>query len=170
MLLFVSLTVMAGKADDSTLNEIQLQLGNLLIAEERFNEAIEAFTLAKRGTPTVNQLFRARQGAVMSMLRLARFGEAYDEALLVYSAAPDNSAAVALYGDALWARGLFPEAEEAYQAALVLDPGDGRGHHGLAKSLATRGRLSEAMDAAQASASEKMSAITGGLNIPGLSF
>ena len=77
MLLFVSLAVMAGKADDSTFNEIQLQLGNLLIAEERFNEAIEAFTLAKRGTPTVNQLFRARQGAVMSMLRLARFGKAY---------------------------------------------------------------------------------------------
>jgi DNA-binding YbaB/EbfC family protein len=30
--------------------------------------------------------------------------------------------------------------------------------------------VNEAMDAAQASASEKMSAITGGLNIPGLSF
>ena len=149
ILLFVSLTVMAGKADDSTFNEIQLQLGNLLIAEERFNEAIEAFTLAKRGTPTVNQLFRARQGAVMSMLRLARFGEAHDEAILAYSAAPDNSSAVALYGDALWARGLFGEAEEAYQTALVFDPEDGRGHHGLAKALITRGRLSEAMDAAQ---------------------
>ena len=149
ILLFVSLAVMAGKADDSTFNEIQLQLGNLLIAEERFNEAIEAFTLAKGGTPTVNQLFRARQGAVMSMLRLARFGEAHDEAILAYRAAPDNSSAVALYGDALWARGLFGEAEEAYQTALVFDPENGRGHHGLAKALITRGRLSEAMDAVQ---------------------
>ena len=147
--LFVSLLVMAGKADDSAFSEIQLQLGDLLIAEERFNEAIEAFTLAKQGKPTVNQLFRARQGTVMSMLRLARFGEAYDEASLAYSAAPDNSSAVALYGDALWAQGLFGEAEEAYQAALVLDPEDGRGHHGLAKSHVTRGQLSEAMDAAQ---------------------
>ncbi len=147
--LFIALLVMAGKADDSAFSEIQLQLGELLIAEERFNEAIEAFTLAKQGKPTVNQLFRARQGTVMSMLRLARFGEAYDEAILAYSAAPDNSSAVALYGDALWAQGLFGEAEEAYQAALVLDPQDGRGHHGLAKSHVTRGRLSEAMDAAQ---------------------
>ncbi len=149
VLLFIALLVMAGKADDSAFSEIQLQLGELLIAEERFNEAIEAFTLAKQGKPTVNQLFRARQGTVMSMLRLARFGEAYDEAILAYSAAPDNSSAVALYGDALWAQGLFGEAEEAYQAALVLDPQDGRGHHGLAKSHVTRGRLSEAMDAAQ---------------------
>jgi len=147
--LFIALLVMAGKADDSAFSEIQLQLGELLIAEERFNEAIEAFTLAKQGKPTVNQLFRARQATVMSMLRLARFGEAYDEAILAYSAAPDNSSAVALYGDALWAQGLFGEAEEAYQAALVLDPQDGRGHHGLAKSHVTRGRLSEAMDAAQ---------------------
>ena len=45
--LFVSLLVMAGKADDSAFSEILLQLGDLLIAEERFNEAIEAFTLAK---------------------------------------------------------------------------------------------------------------------------
>ena len=30
--------------------------------------------------------------------------------------------------------------------------------------------VNEAMDTAQASASEKMSALTGGLNIPGLSF
>ncbi len=149
VLLFIALLVKAGKADDSAFSEIQLQLGELLIAEERFNEAIEAFTLAKQGKPTVNQLFRARQGTVMSMLRLARFGEAYDEAILAYSAAPDNSSAVALYGDALWAQGLFGEAEEAYQAALVLDPQDGRGHHGLAKSHVTRGRLSEAMDAAQ---------------------
>ena len=49
--LFVSLLVMAGKADDSAFSEIQLQLGDLLIAEERFNEAIEAFTLAKQGKP-----------------------------------------------------------------------------------------------------------------------
>ena len=35
--LFVSLLVMAGKADDSAFSEIQLQLGDLLIAEERFN-------------------------------------------------------------------------------------------------------------------------------------
>ena len=46
--------------------------------------------------------------------------------------------------------GLFEEAEERYRDALALAPELARGHHGMARSLAARSKLDEAMDEAQA--------------------
>ena len=144
----VALAVITGESTDSTFSEIQLQLGDLLVAEERFGEAIEAYTEAKSGA-TPRQLFRARQGSVLSMLRQARFEQAHAEADLARQATPDDPATMALYGDALWSIGLFDEAEVVFRDALARDPGLSRGHHGLAKSLAVRSQLETAMEAAQ---------------------
>ena len=56
----------------------------------------------------------------------------------------------ALYADALWASGLFEEAEVRYRDALALEPGLARGLHGVARSLLARNQLDEAMGQAQA--------------------
>jgi tetratricopeptide (TPR) repeat protein len=56
---------------------------------------------------------------------------------------------MALYGDALWASGLFQEAENQYRDALAAQPELARGHHGMARSLAARSKLEDAMNEAQ---------------------
>ena len=60
------------------------------------------------------------------------------------AAAPADPEAQTLYGDALWATGLFDEADTAYRAALVWAPGSSRARFGVARSLATRTKLDEA--------------------------
>ena len=66
------------------------------------------------------------------------------------SRSPQRPEAMALYADALWASGLFQEAEAQYRDALAASPDLARGHHGMARALAARSRLDEAMDEAQA--------------------
>ena len=55
-----------------------------------------------------------------------------------------------MYGDALWASGLFEEAEARYREALALTPELPRGLHGMARSLLARNQLDDAMNQAQA--------------------
>src|SRR6185503_5486794 len=55
-----------------------------------------------------------------------------------------------LYGDALWASGLFDEAESKYRDALAKVPDLARGHHGMARAFAARSRLADAMNEVQA--------------------
>jgi predicted aspartyl protease len=55
-----------------------------------------------------------------------------------------------LYGDSLWAAGLFDESDELYQAALELNPQSSRARFGHARSMATRNRLDEALNEALA--------------------
>jgi len=144
----VALMVVTGRSADSTYSAIQLQLADLLIAEERFPEALEAFARAKDGA-TPEQLFRARQGTVLSQLRLARFADARVEAELALAESPDDPEAIVMGGEALWAAGLFDEAEQAFEDGLALDPNVPRGHHGRAKALMSRNRLDEALEVAQ---------------------
>ena len=144
----VALSVVVGRSEDSTYSAIQLQLADLLIAEERFPEALEAFARAKEDA-TREQLFRARRGTVLSLLRLARFADARVEAESARAELPDEPEAIAMSGDTLWAAGLFDEAEDAFLDALARDPDIARGHHGRAKSLMSRNELDAALDAAQ---------------------
>ena len=129
----VALSVVTGRSADPTYSAVQLQLADLLIAEERFPEALEAFTRAKEGA-TTSQLFRARRGTVLSMLRLARFADARVEADAALAEAPNDPAAIVMYGDTLWAAGLFDEAEQLFLDVLARDPTVARGHHGLGES------------------------------------
>ncbi len=57
---------------------------------------------------------------------------------------------MAIHADALWSAGMFDEAESEFRDALSLAPDMSRGRHGLAKALASRSKLDEALNEVQA--------------------
>jgi hypothetical protein len=92
----------------------------------------------------------ARKARIRAALRTAEFDEARVEAERLKQDAPADSDAVTLYGDALWASGLFDEAEAAYGDALSRAPQSPRARYGVARGLAARNHTSEALDAVMA--------------------
>jgi Flp pilus assembly protein TadD/predicted aspartyl protease len=144
-----SLAIHADGTPPSQAAEIQLQLGSLLYSEGRYNESLEAYQNALKTTDTL-ALRNARAGVIQSALRVAEFDLARNEAETLVKIAPRDPDAMTLYGDALWASGLFEEAEVKYRAALALTPELPRGLHGVARSLLAQNRLDDAMNQAQA--------------------
>ena len=144
-------TLVLGADDKITAGdaELQYQLGNLLSEETRYREALDAFDKATHTEDPALQL-RARQGKVKTALRIAEFDLAQKEAELMRAAAPDNPEALSLYGDSLWSAGLFDEAEDVYRRALSLNQESSRARFGVARSLATRSKLEEALTEALA--------------------
>jgi len=144
-----SFVIHADGTPPSQAAEVQLQLGTMLNAEGRYVEALDAFQNALKTTDT-SVLRAARAGVIVNALRVAEFDLARREAEGLVKVSPRDASALALYGDALWASGLFEEAEAQYQAALKLTPDLARGLHGLARSLLARNQLDEALVQAQA--------------------
>ena len=144
-----SLVISADGPAPSQAADVQLQLGTLLYSEGRYLEALEAFQNALKSEDTL-LLRGARTGVVQAALRVAEFDTARYQGEALVKAAPRDADAVALYGDALWASGLFEEAEQRYKDALALSPELARGLHGMARSLLARTQLDEAMEKAQA--------------------
>jgi Flp pilus assembly protein TadD len=136
-------------ADATDSAEIQIQIGNQLFGQARYNEALDAYERALRAgaQPTTA---RARMGVIRTSLRVAEFTRARAEAGELLKTRARDPEAVALHGDALWANGLFLESEGVFRDALALDPEYGRARHGLARSLAARNRLEEALTEGQA--------------------
>src|SRR5687768_2589013 len=135
-------------ADESDA-ELQYQLASLLYDETRYVEALQAFDRATQ-TADVSLGIRARKGRVRSALKVAEFGLARQEAQKLVGQAPSDAEAQTLMADTLWSAGLFDEADKGYRTALELSKGDPRARFGLARSLATQSKLSEALDEAQA--------------------
>ena len=129
--------------------EIQLQLGNLFFSEGRFPESLDAYQHALR-TDDASRLREARSGVIQSALRLAEYDTARVQAEALLKSSPHNAEAVSLYGDSLWASGLFEQAEAKYKDALSMVPELARGRHGLARSLLARSQVDAAMNEAQA--------------------
>src|SRR6185295_8887501 len=129
--------------------DIQLRLGRMLFEQGQYPEALDAYRLAvvSDDSATVRQ---ARSGLVQAALRVAEFVLARTEADELVKMAPRSPEVLALYADALWAAGLFEQAEEKYRDALSLAPDLARGRHGMARSLMARTKLDEAMNEAQA--------------------
>ncbi len=125
--------------------EARIQLGNLLLDDLRYWEAIRAFEEAREGA-TDEQRLRSTAGMLKALLPVAEFTRAQIESQILLDLAPSEPEIMALVGDALWGGGLFDEAEQLYRDALALDPGSGAARHGLAKSLTTRQRYEEALD------------------------
>jgi tetratricopeptide (TPR) repeat protein len=145
----VSLVIHAEGTTQSQSVEIQLQLGNLFFGEGRYQESLEAYGNAVKVAPP-DQMRQARGGVILSSLRVAEFERAREEAERLIQESPRAPESLALYGDALWASGLFEQAENKYKDALAATPDLARGLHGLARSLAARGQLEQAMVKAQA--------------------
>ena len=132
----------------SQASEVQLQLGDLLFAEGRYLDSLEAYRNALKNAPSDAQR-RPRVGVIASALRVAEFDLARQEGEKLYQSDPKGPEAMALYADSLWASGLFQDAENEYKDALAASPELARGHHGMARALAARTRLDDAMNEAQ---------------------
>jgi Flp pilus assembly protein TadD/predicted aspartyl protease len=142
-----TLGLQAAAAISSEDAELQIQLANLLIEETRFTEALAAFDRATQAVDPELAL-QARKGKVKTSLRLGEFKLAHDAAESLAADAPRDAEALALYGDALWSAGLFDESDLEYREAMALAPDSSRARFGLARSLATRNRLDEALNEA----------------------
>jgi predicted aspartyl protease/Flp pilus assembly protein TadD len=127
--------------------EVQVQMARLLFSDGRYIEAFDAFEQAK---PSADPRIRreALAGCVMAALRLGDFSHAYADAQTLMKTGVKDADAISLYGDALWAVGLFEESEKRFQDAMVLQPGNPRALHGMARGLAARNKLPEALDVA----------------------
>lgn len=128
---------------------VQLQLADALFAAADYRGALGVYRQVA-DTPDPALQVRGRVGSVRSALRAAEFRLAATHAHALRSAAPDDPEALALSGDALWASGLFDEAEAEYGEALRRDVTCARARHGLARVMASRGRLEESLAAATA--------------------
>ena len=144
-----SLVIRAEVIPPSQASEIQLQLGDILFSEGKYLDSLDAYRNALKSAPSDSSR-RPRVGVIASALRVAEFELARTEADKLHQADPKGPDAMTLYGDALWSMGLFQEAEQQYKDALAAAPEQARGHHGMAKSLAARDHLDEAMNEAQA--------------------
>ncbi len=136
----------AQPAPQSTATEIQVQLGDLLLAEGRYADAAEAYQRAL-ASETVGA--RAGVGLVLTQLRVGDFERAYQEATALRARHSSSADVAAVHGDALWAYGLFEDADAAYDAALAVSPSQARARHGRARGLAARSRLAQAIVDAQ---------------------
>jgi tetratricopeptide (TPR) repeat protein len=145
----VSLGIHADATPQSQSGEIELQLGHEFFAEGRYQDALQAYQLALTASVPADAR-EARTGIVQAALRVAEFDLAHVEADALVKSAPLDPGTLALSADALWASGLFEEAEARYRDALSTTPDLARGHHGLARALAARSKLTEAMNEGQA--------------------
>ena len=132
--------------------DIQLQLGRLFFEDGRYSDSLEAYQKALT-VQDAARLREARSGVIQSALRVAEFDVARRQADLLLKAWPRDPDAMSLNADALWASGLFEDAETKYRDALALAPAQARGHHGVARSLLARSQLDQAMDEVQAALS-----------------
>jgi Flp pilus assembly protein TadD len=128
---------------------VQFERGTAFFNQGLYAEALRAFDDASRGGDAALAV-RARQGKVRSALRIAEFDAAHRDARDLVRDRPEDPESLALLGDARWAMGSFDEAESAYAQAAAFDPAAPRPRFGLARSLASRSRLSEALDQTRA--------------------
>src|SRR6185436_18601992 len=143
-----SFAIRADATPPSQAAEIQLQLADLLFSEGKYLDSLDAYRNALK-TADFDASRRPRMGVIASALRVAEFDLARVEGEKLFRADPKGPESMTLYGDALWSNGLFQEAEDQYRDALAITPDLARGRHGLAKSLAARSHLNEAMNEAQ---------------------
>ncbi len=139
----------ANSTADSARSELQLEIADLLRGDERYWEAIAAYERAKTGA-TPAQAVRASVGLLRSLVTVAEFNRAYREAVVLGGLGSPDPEVRSLQADAFWAYGLFDEAEAIYRDILAVHPASRGARHGLARSLAARNRLDEALLEARA--------------------
>jgi Flp pilus assembly protein TadD/predicted aspartyl protease len=143
-----SLVLHADDVSRALSGDVQLQLAGQFFSDGRYQDAIEAYRRALTAVAPAD-LRQARSGIIISALREADFTTARTESETLMKAAPRDANALALSGDALWASGLFDEAEDRYRQALLVSPDLPRGHHGMGRALAARSKLDEGLSEIQ---------------------
>jgi cytochrome c-type biogenesis protein CcmH/NrfG len=138
---------LALRADTTADADLQFQLASLLFEETRYREALDAYDRAI-GSDDPAVAVRARKGKVRAALRLAEFGIARAEAQTLRVQPGADAETLALFGDALWAFGLFDDADRAYMEAAQREPGSSRAQFGRARTLAALNKVDQALDAA----------------------
>jgi tetratricopeptide (TPR) repeat protein/predicted aspartyl protease len=133
----------AAQADPSA----QFQLGTEHFDAARYREAMDAYDVAIQADDAALGA-RARKGKIRAALRIAEFELARVEAETLVGAAGADTEAHTLLGDAMWSNGLFDESDAAYRQAIAIAPESSRARFGLARSLASRSRLEEALQEA----------------------
>ena len=151
LLLAAAVSVVAESASTpaSARSELQLELGDLLLEDERYWEAIAAYELAKEGAGPA-QLLRATVGLLRSTISVAEFNRAHQEAVFLAELRPVDPEIRTLRADAFWTAGLFDEAEAMYRDILSAHASSPGARHGLARSLAASNRHAEALVEVQA--------------------
>jgi tetratricopeptide (TPR) repeat protein len=128
--------------------EVQVQFADLLFGEGRYRDARDAYARATT-TPDAALSSRASAGVVLSRLRVGEFRAALTDSETLLKAHPDDPLMLAAEGDALWACGMFQEAEAAYDRSIGIDPSQARARNGHARSLSARNQLDAAIAEAQ---------------------
>jgi Flp pilus assembly protein TadD len=121
----------------------ELQRAERSFSEARYEDAYRRYNEVL-GAGDQELGIAALKGMIRSGLRLSSFQIARREAEALHAVTEDADA-LTLYSDALWGDGMFDEAEAAAAAALERYPDSPRARFGVARSLAARGRLDEAM-------------------------
>jgi Flp pilus assembly protein TadD/predicted aspartyl protease len=126
--------------------ELQFQIATLFFDDTKYFEAIDAYRRAEKATTDPALALKARKGRVRAALRVAEFTSAREDAEAMRRDAPRDPEVLTLHGDSLWAAGLFDESDDAYRDALAINPASSRARFGLARSLATRNQLDQALN------------------------
>jgi Flp pilus assembly protein TadD/predicted aspartyl protease len=122
----------------------QLDLATALYQQGEYSEALRAYTQAAQSPDDV-LAFVARKGTVRAALHIGEFTLARRAAETLWLEVKTDAEALTLVGDALWAAGRFDEADAEYKRASALDAALPRARFGVARSLASRSRLPEAL-------------------------
>lgn len=141
-----SLTVLQS---DFTPADVYLKAADLLTREWHFRDAFELYAQAERVGDEAQRL-RAGLGVATSAIRLADFDTAYSKATRLVQAYPNDLQAMSVFGQAAWSNGMFDEAEQAFRQVLARRASEPASRLGLARLLAARNRLDEALDNALA--------------------
>ena len=123
-----------------------LRGASALYKDGRYADALKSFVQASE-SPDASIALAARRGVVQSALRVGEFTLARRTAAMLSEKGDAES--LTLAGDALWAAGFFDEADREYARALISDSESARARFGLARSLSSRSRLSEALAEAE---------------------
>lgn len=132
--LSLSLTL---SAQESSSQENQLERGDALMSRLQYEDAYVAYK-SLRDSSEAQTRVRAGTGMVRALLRLNLYADAAREGAAVAERDGALAAALAVHGDALWASGLFSEAETRYTEALRIDAQDPTALHGRGRAKAAR--------------------------------
>src|SRR5262245_30239184 len=100
-----------------------LRDGDAQMSRLQYEDALASYRAAQTSTDGGMRV-RAGAGAMHALLKMGQFAEAERQGSDVAARDPKLAGAVAVHGDALWAAGMFTEAEERYDAALKIDGDD----------------------------------------------